>query len=87
MNLQDLGRYYRDGQVSLAKKSLAVMAALYAAMPLDLIPDVPVIGWLDDIGIIAAVTAYLWRDVKKHAARRLAATAPITKLASSDPAR
>lgn len=76
MKLQDVSRYFRDAQVSLAKKSLVLMAAVYGVMPVDLIPDVPVVGWLDDLGVIAAVTAYLWRDVKKHAAARLAASNP-----------
>jgi uncharacterized membrane protein YkvA (DUF1232 family) len=34
------------------------------------------IGLLDDVGILAAVTAYIWRDVKKHAAARLASSNP-----------
>ena len=73
MNLQDIGRYFRDSQVSLAKKSLAFLAAIYAVMPIDAIPDVlPVVGWLDDVGVIAAVAAFVWRDVKKHAAAQLA---------------
>ncbi|MBS1149041.1 MAG: hypothetical protein H6Q89_739 [Myxococcaceae bacterium] len=77
MKLQDVSRYFRDGQVSLAKKSLAFLAALYGVMPLDAIPDVlPMVGWLDDVGVIAAVTAYIWRDVKKHAAARLASSNP-----------
>ena len=77
MNLQDIGRYFRDSQVSLAKKSLAFLAAAYAVMPIDAIPDVlPVVGWLDDVGVIAAVAAFIWRDVKKHAAARLASANP-----------
>ncbi len=68
MHVRDIDRYFRDGQVSLAKKGLALAAVAYGVMPLDAIPDViPLFGWLDDVGIIAAVTAYLWRDVKKHA--------------------
>ena len=70
MKLQDVGRYFRDRQVSLARKSLVLFAAAYAVMPLDLVPDViPVFGWLDDIGVVAAVAAFIWRDVKRHAAR------------------
>ncbi len=77
MKLQDIGQYFRDSQVSLTKKSLVLMAALYGVMPLDAIPDViPVFGWLDDVGVIAAVAAYIWRDVKKHSAARLASSSP-----------
>lgn len=73
MNLRDVRQYFGDRQVSWARKGLVVAAALYAVMPLDAIPDViPLFGLLDDIGVIAAVTAFVWRDVKKHAAARLA---------------
>ena len=70
MKLQDISGYFRDGQVSWVRKSLVLLAALYGVMPLDAIPDViPFFGWLDDAGVIAAVAAFLWRDVKRHAAR------------------
>lgn len=37
-----------------------LVALLYLASPLDLIPDVlPVIGWVDDLLILAAATLYL----------------------------
>ena len=33
---------------------IALLAFLYIVSPLDLIPDViPVIGWLDDLGVLA----------------------------------
>ena len=33
---------------------IALLALLYIISPLDLIPDViPVIGWLDDLGVLA----------------------------------
>ena len=43
------------------QKGLAVffviMSMLYAVSPIDLAPDaVPVVGWLDDIGFLAAAT-------------------------------
>ena len=79
MKLQDIGRYFRDRQVSLARKSLALFAVAYAVMPFDAIPDViPVIGWLDDLGVVGAITAFFWRDVKRHAAVLLAAQQPGT---------
>ena len=77
MKLQDVGRYFRDRQVSVARKGLALFAVAYAVMPFDAIPDViPVLGWLDDIGVVAAITAFLWRDVKRHAAALLASSNP-----------
>ena len=70
MKLRDVGRYFRDRQVSLWRKGLVLFAAAYAVMPFDAIPDFyPVIGWLDDVGVIAAVAAFIWRDVKRHGQR------------------
>lgn len=77
MKLLDVRRYFRDSQVSLARKSLALFALAYGVMPFDLVPDfIPVFGWLDDVGVIAAIAAFIWRDVKKHAATQLARTKP-----------
>ena len=28
------------------------LGAIYGIWPLDIIPDVPIIGWVDDIGVI-----------------------------------
>ncbi|VTS00393.1 : DUF1232 [Gemmata massiliana] len=46
------------------KKMLAVVGtAVYLASPIDLIPDVvPVLGWLDDLGVMALLTRYLTRS-------------------------
>lgn len=61
--------YLRDGGVSVWRKLLVAAAGLYLVMPLDAIPDVlPVVGWLDDVGVVAAVAAFLVKDVKRHAA-------------------
>ena len=77
MKLQEVNQYFRDGQVSLVRKSAALFAILYGVMPLDVIPDViPLLGWMDDVGVVGAVTAFIWRDVKKHAAARLASSNP-----------
>lgn len=66
-----LASYVRDGGVSVWRKLLVVGAALYLVMPFDAIPDMlPVVGWLDDVGVLAAVAAFLVRDVKRHAEAR-----------------
>lgn len=41
-------------------KILAVLALLYLFCPIDLLPDwlFPLVGWLDDIGVLGAV--FLW---------------------------
>ena len=70
MNLAHIGHYFRDGAVPRWRKLLGLVAVAYAVMPVDFIPDVlPVVGWLDDIGVMAAVAAFLVRDVKRHALR------------------
>ncbi|AMV24096.1 hypothetical protein VT84_06845 [Gemmata sp. SH-PL17] len=43
------------------KKAVAVIGAVfYLVSPVDLVPDViPIIGWLDDIGVLALLANYL----------------------------
>lgn len=71
-------RIYRvslsDRRTPLAAKVLPWMGLLYLIVPLDIIPDVlPVLGQLDDIGII--ILLFLWalrlipEEVKKKAKR------------------
>ncbi len=39
---------------------IAILAILYVLSPLDLIPDfIPVIGWLDDLGVLAWAARYV----------------------------
>lgn len=41
-------------QAKWKRAIIALLAFLYIISPLDLIPDViPVIGWLDDLGVLA----------------------------------
>ena len=42
-------------------KILALFALLYLISPIDLLPDwaIPLIGWLDDLGIIGAVALWI----------------------------
>ncbi len=59
--------YFRDPEVRLLKKLLGVFAVAYVVLPFDLIPDfIPVLGWLDDVGIVSAVAWYLVRQIKNH---------------------
>lgn len=45
-------------------------ALLYMAMPIDLIPDVPGIGWLDDIGVLGYAVRHAFPAKKKRKKRR-----------------
>ena len=73
-----LWRYLRDPGVAGWRKLAGVAAVAYVIWPLDLIPDaIPVLGWLDDAGILAAAAAFLVAEVRRHE-RRLEASATST---------
>ncbi len=63
---RSLGRYYACGEIRLLEKvAVTAFVLLYIISPVDLIPDVPVIGWLDDIGIGTLFWVYCsWRVQK-----------------------
>ena len=68
--LHKLWRYLRDGRVPLWRKLVGVAAVAYLVWPFDLIPDfIPVIGWLDDVGVLTAAALFLVRDVRLHEQR------------------
>lgn len=73
-----LRRYYRDPSASVFGKLVIFLAVIYAIVPIDLIPDVPVVGWLDDIGVMGLATAWLARVVARY---RTAAPLPEAKAA------
>lgn len=62
-----LVRYFRDPRASIVGKLFVLAALLYAISPVDLIPDVvPVVGWLDDIGVMSLAVAWMWRIVGRY---------------------
>lgn len=62
-----LVRYFRDSQASFIGKLFVLLSVAYVVMPLDAIPDVaPVIGWLDDLGVVAVATLFLSRKLGKY---------------------
>lgn len=65
--LHKLWRYLRDGRVPLWRKLVGVAAVAYLVWPWDLIPDfIPLIGWLDDAGVLLAAALFIVRDVRRH---------------------
>jgi uncharacterized membrane protein YkvA (DUF1232 family) len=66
--LRALARYYRDREASVFGKLIALVAIVYVVCPIDLIPDVPVVGWLDDLGVMGLATAWLVRVVARYRA-------------------
>jgi uncharacterized membrane protein YkvA (DUF1232 family) len=51
--------YVTDRNVPLIEKSPAILGLLYFINPWDIMPDLtPVVGFLDDAGVIAALVKY-----------------------------
>lgn len=65
-HLRALARYYRDPSASILGKLVIFLALVYVVVPVDLIPDVPLVGWLDDLGVMGLATAWLARVVARY---------------------
>lgn len=62
-------RYFRDPAVASWRKGVLAFAAAYGVMPFDAVSDfLPIVGWLDDLGVVTAATWFMWRELKRHAA-------------------
>jgi uncharacterized membrane protein YkvA (DUF1232 family) len=60
-------RFLGDPKGSIPGKLFVALAVLYVIMPADLIPDIaPVIGWLDDLGVVGMAMVYLARVAGKY---------------------
>jgi uncharacterized membrane protein YkvA (DUF1232 family) len=60
-------RYLRDGRVPLWKKLAGLLAIIYFVSPVDAIPDIiPILGWLDDLGVLSAAAFWMVRQVKAY---------------------
>jgi uncharacterized membrane protein YkvA (DUF1232 family) len=59
-----LFNYMRDPFVSWQRKTIVVAALIYFISPIDTIPDImPLVGYLDDLGVIAALLKYLGSEL------------------------
>ncbi|MGL6177949.1 MAG: YkvA family protein [Tannerellaceae bacterium] len=56
--IEHIGGYFLKTRRSKAIFWL-VLAILYSVLPFDLIPDVPVLGWIDDLFILGAAVLNL----------------------------
>ncbi|MCZ7557650.1 MAG: YkvA family protein [Bacteroidia bacterium] len=66
-DLLALFRYFLDERVAWQKKTIVVGALLYFISPLDTVPDVaPLIGYLDDLGVILAVTKFMSKELEPY---------------------
>jgi uncharacterized membrane protein YkvA (DUF1232 family) len=63
-DLMALYNYMKDPFVSWHRKAIVVMGLVYFISPIDAIPDIaPFIGYLDDLGVIAAVIKFLGSEL------------------------
>ena len=59
-----LVRYMRDPVVSWHRKAIVVAGLIYFISPIDAIPDItPLIGYLDDLGVITALLKFLGHEL------------------------
>lgn len=60
-------RYFRDREASLLGKLFVLAALVYVVSPVDFIPDaLPIVGWLDDVGVMSLAVAWMWRIVGRY---------------------
>ncbi len=59
-----LFNYMKDPFVSWHRKAIVVAALIYFIVPIDAVPDIsPLIGYLDDLGVIAALLKFLGNEI------------------------
>lgn len=69
---RQLYEFFLSPDVSGAKKAVVAGALLYIISPLDMIPDfIPVVGWLDDIGIASFALSYIFSQMDKLQAGKM----------------
>ncbi|MCP3168777.1 MULTISPECIES: YkvA family protein [Myxococcus] len=60
-------QYVRDPRVALWRKLAGVVAVVYFLSPVDAVPDfIPVLGWLDDLGMLSAAAFFMVREVQRY---------------------
>lgn len=63
-DIKALFNYLIDPSVAWYRKSIVVGALIYFISPIDAIPDIaPLIGYLDDLGVITAVLKYMGSEL------------------------
>lgn len=63
-DIKALFNYFSDKSIPWYRKSIVVGALVYFIVPIDTIPDLaPLVGYLDDLGVITAVIKYLGSEL------------------------
>jgi uncharacterized membrane protein YkvA (DUF1232 family) len=69
--LKKLPAYMTDSGVAWWKKAGIVLGLLYVISPLDAVPDwFPIVGWLDDIGLLGIMYMFMMRELSEYIALR-----------------
>ena len=62
-----LYRYLKDPFVKWYRKAIVAAGLIYFIVPIDAIPDLtPFFGYLDDLGVIAALLKYLGHELMSY---------------------
>lgn len=63
-DIMALVNYMRDPFITWHRKAIVIGALIYFISPIDTIPDLaPLFGYLDDLGVIAALLKYLGSEL------------------------
>lgn len=62
-----LWRFLRDPQAPKLPKGLVLLSIAYIVWPADAVPDLlPILGWLDDVGMTGIALGYLATKAAKY---------------------
>ncbi|MCC7439912.1 MAG: DUF1232 domain-containing protein [Armatimonadetes bacterium] len=65
--LRKLPAYFADRSIPFWKKAGVVVGLLYVISPVDAVSDfLPIIGWLDDLGVLTAMYFWLMRELGEY---------------------
>ena len=60
-------RYVRDPRIPRWRRFAGLFAVAYFFFPLDVVPDfLPLIGWLDDLGVVSAAAWFMRRELEHY---------------------
>lgn len=73
-------RFFTDPGESIGTKLLFLVSLLYVFFPVDFVPDViPVLGWLDDLGLLTIAVAFLGRAISRYRNKPLVSSTDVTR--------